>query len=262
MHKGCNFFKSSSYRQKQLDKRIRIGNRKQLDLTCAEICVASTLFLLFLTLCEPVASESFPPPAPNQHIVDWETSIYVSSTNPERTVFINITEYDAKQIVKNITMEFREPVTYVSFTLNVLGKKPSYIGALNNSTVLQYYAIKCSTGSVEKIAKVKMDFAIEKVATQKRDYDEVALVLYRYNGNKMEECSTEKVGEDETFLYFKSDTKGSNFVVAIGGITSSLWWLVVLLIVLVALVSLLVIYGRRSYKFAKISKMLRAGYGK
>ncbi len=252
MLKRCNFFKSSSYRQKQ-DKRIRINYRRQLDLT-AKICVTFTLFLLFLTLCEPVASESFPPPAPNQHFVDWETFISVSLTTPESTVFINVTEYDAKQIVKNITMGFCEPVTYASFTLNVLGKKPSYVGTLNNSTVLQYYAIKCLTGAVDKIANVKIDFAIEKDTMQKRDYDEVALVLYRYNGKKMEECSTEKVGEDETFLYFKSDTKGSNFVIAIGGIASSLWWFVVLLIVAVALVTLLGIYVRRSYKFTKIRR--------
>jgi PGF-pre-PGF domain-containing protein len=262
MLKSCNFFRSSYYRHKQLDERIRKNNRKPWCLTCAKAYAGFTVFLLFLSLCEPAAAESFPPPAPNQHIVDWETFISVSLTTPASYVFINVTEYDAKQIVKNITMEFREPVTHVSFTLNVLGKRPSYVEALDNSTFLQYYAITFLTGVTDKIANVKMDFAIEKDAEQKMDYDEVTLVLYRYNGEKMEECSTEKTGEDEAFLYFKSDTKGSNYVAAIGGVMPSLWWFAVVLIAVMALIALLGIYGRRRFKLANIRKTLRTWYGK
>ena len=158
-------------------------------------------------------------------------------------------------MLKNVTVEFCEPVSYVSFTWKVLSKRPSYLDALDNSTVLQYYAITFSTAAVDQLRNVQMDFAIEKDAEPKRNADEENLILYRYNGEKMEECTTEKVGEDDEFVYFRTETEGSSsYVVVTGGITSLPWWFAVVLIVVAALITLIGIYCYKKFKSTNLRK--------
>lgn len=222
-------------------------------------CIIFTVFGLLLSLYGPVCAYYFPP-VPSKHIIIDETSISVALTPPASTVLINVTKYDAKQIVKNITIDFREPVTFVSFTLKVLSKRPSYVGPLDNSTNLKYYAITFSTGATNEIANVKMDFAIKKNTTRKTNISEETLVLYRFDGENMQECSTEKVAEDDKFLYFKTNTEGSSYVVATGGISSP--WFDVVILVAAALIAVTVIYGYRRSKLARPRKMLGIGYGK
>lgn len=225
----------------------------------ARTCIIFTVFGLLLSLCGPVSAYYFPP-VPSKHIIISETSISVLLAPPASTVFINVTKYDAKQFVKNITIELCEPVTFLSFTLRVLSKRPSYVSSLDNSANLKYYAITFSTGITDEIANVKMAFAIRKNAVQRTNISEVTLVLYRFDGENMQESSMEKVAEDDDFLYFETNTEGSSFVVAIGGI-SSLWFAVVI-IVAVALVAITAIYGYRRSKLTRLKKTLGIRYGK
>lgn len=255
MPKSCSLFKSSSYRRKTGEK-IKTSNRKPWRITRTRTCIIFTVFSLLLSLCGPVCADSFPP-APPQHIVVEETCISVSLTTLSSTVFINVTEYDAKQIVKNITIEFLEPVTYVSFTLNVLSDKPSYVNALKNATVLQYYTITFLSANSVKIVNVEMYFAIEKSAEQKRDVDEETLVLYRYDRGKIEKCLTEKIEEDENFLYFKTKTEGASYVAVTGALMSSPWWFIAEIIAVAVLVTVIGIYVYRRFKLANLRKMVR-----
>ena len=202
-------------------------------------------------------------PPPPQKIVITETSISVSLTTPANTVFINVTEYDAGQIVKNVTVEFREPITYVDFALDVLSGDPSYVGTwrnktlpYSNETILQYYLIRFLTAPVDKITKVTMVFAVEKAAAQERD-KEITLTLYRYDGRKMEECPTEKFEEDDAFLYFKTTTAGSAYVAIIRVLMPAPWRLVVVIIAMIALMVAIGIYGYRRFKLANQRKMVK-----
>jgi len=242
-------------------KKIKINNRTPWRITLARTRITFTVFLLLLSLCGKVGADSFPPASPQQTVVE-ETCISVSLTTPASTTFINVTKYDAKQIVKNITLEFREPVTYVSFTLKVLSEKPSYVDALNNSTVLQYYTITFLTGLTDKIANVKMDFAIKKDTGQKSAVDEETLVLYQYDGEKMVECPMEKVAEDDAFLYFRTETDGSSYVAVTGGIATLPWWFAMFVLAVVALIVIIGVCGYRRFKLAHQREMLRIGYGK
>ena len=261
MPKSCVLFKSPS-RGRKIDEKLEKDSRKLWRGMRTKTCIIFAVFGLLLSLCGPVGAYYFPP-VPSEHLVVRETSASVSLATPARTVFINVTEYDAKQIVKNVTVEFYEPVDYVSFTWKVLIKRPSYIGSLDNSTILHYYAITFSTGATDEIANVKMDFAIKKDAAQQTVFSEENLVLYRFDGEKMQQCPTEKVAEDGTFLYFKTNTEGSSYVVATGGISSLPWWFAVAVIAaVVALVTAAVIYSDRKSKLAKLRKMLMTVYGK
>lgn len=260
MPESCSLFKSSSHRQKTGEK-TKTHMKKSWRATCTRTCSIFIMFSILLSLCGTVSGDSFPP-EPSQHIIIEETCVSVSLTTPANTAFINVTEHDAKQIVKNVTVEFHEPSTYVSFTLQVLSKRPSYVGPLDNSTLLKYYAIMFSTGVTNETANVKMDFAIEKDAEQENCADEKTLVLYRYDGEEMQECPTEKVGEDDEFLYFRTNTEGASYVAVTGGVNSSPWWLAVVILAAVALTTVIGIYGYRKSKLAKLRKILRTVYGK
>jgi PGF-pre-PGF domain-containing protein len=261
MLKSRSLLKSPSHKQKLFEKHEQ-DREKQRRITATRTFVIFAVFALLLSLCAPVGADSFPP-TPSKHIIVDETCISVSLTTPASTVFINVTEYDAKQMLKNVTAEFCEPVSYVSFTWKVLSKRPSYLDTLDNSTVLKYYAITFSTGAVGQLGNVKMDFAIEKDAEPKRNGDEENLILYRYNGEKMEECTKEKVEEDNEFVYFRTETEGaSSYIVVTGGITSSPWWFAVVIIAVAALITLIGIYGYKKFKLTNLRKTSGTAHGK
>jgi PGF-pre-PGF domain-containing protein len=259
MPKSRNLFKYSSYRRKP-DEKIKPNNKKLWRIACARTCIVFTVCSLLLSLCGPVGADRFLP-ALSQDIVIEETCVSVSLTTPASTVFINITEYTAQQIVKNITVEFREPVAYVSFTIDVLSDKPPYEGIPRNETVLQYYAIRFSTDLADKITSVTMVFAVEKAAAQERD-GEVTLVLYRYDGGKIEECPAEKVEEDYAFLYFKTETEGSSYIAVTRVLMPAPWWLAVAIIATIVLATVIGIYAYRRGKLANLTKLMETWHGK
>jgi PGF-pre-PGF domain-containing protein len=259
MPKCSSLFKFSSYRRK-IDNRIRICIEQPCCITHAGICGTFVVFLLLLSLCGKVSADYFPPAPPQQTVID-ETSIHVTLATPATTVFISVSKYDVYQIIKNITLEFYEPVTYISFTLKVLGEKPSYVGSLDNSTALDYYTINFLSGLIDNIANVEMDFAIEKDNEQKSAGNEETLVLYQYDGEKMVECPTEKVAEDYAFLYFRTQTDGSSYVAVTGGLAPLPWWFAVFVIGVAALI-VVIVYGCRRVSLTHLREMLRTGYGK
>lgn len=222
---------------------------------CARTCIVFAVFSLLLSLCGTVGADSFLPVLP-QGIIIEETCVSVSLTTPASTVFINVTEYDPQQIVKNITLEFLEPVAYVSFTLDVLNDRPSYEGIPRNETVLQYYTISFLTDLADKITSVTMVFVVEKAAAQERD-EEVTLVLYQYDGGKIEECPAEKFEEDDAFVYFKTETEGLSYVAVTQVLMPAPWWLVVAIIAMAALMAVIGIYVYRRVKLANLRKMVK-----
>ncbi len=263
MPKSCSLFKSSSYRQKQGEK-LETGNRKPRRIMCTRTCVVFIVFSLLLS-CGLVGADyvMLPPP---QEIVITETNISVSSTTPTYAVFINVTEYDARQIVKNITVEFREPVTHFGFAIDLLNDRPTYtamprnetVREYSNETVRAYYLLRFLMKPTDEITNVAMVFAVEKKAAQKQD-EEITLTLYQYNGRKMEEVTAEKFEEDDAFLYFKTTAAGSAYVAITRVLTPTmLWWPVVVIIVMAALMVAIGIYVYRRFKLANLRKMVKA----
>ena len=211
---------------------------------------------------EQASAVSFPP-VPSKHIVVDETCISVSLSSPLSTIFINVTEYDALQILKNVTAEFCEPITFVGLKWSVLSKRPSYIDGLGSLSDLHYYSITFSMDDTSEVATVKMDFEIEKDTEQKKDVEEETLLLYRYNGEKMEECNVEKVMEEnDDFLYFRTELEGSSsYVLVTMGEESPSWWFAMAIIVVVALITLIGVYCCKKFKLTDLRKTSRTAHG-
>ena len=232
-------------------KKIKSNNRKPRRIANTRTWIVLAVFSLLLPFYGLVGAD-YVMPAPPQKIVTTETSISVSLTTPTRTVFINVTEYDARQIVKNVTVEFLEPVTYVGFALEVLSDRPFYTGIPRNETVLQYYIIRFLTDFADEITNVTMFFAIEKAASQEKN-ENVTLMLYRYDGRKNEEILVEKT-EDDTFSYFKTTTEGSAYIAITRAIVPTFWWPVVVIIALAALITVIGICDYRRFRLTKLRK--------
>jgi PGF-pre-PGF domain-containing protein len=231
-----------------------LGSRKPLCAGCARTCIILTLFSLLTSFCVVHADYVMLPPP--QEIVVTETNISESSTIPARIFFINVTNYDAKQIVKNITVDFREPVTHIDFAIEVLNDRPTYAGMprnetvreYSNDTVLQYSLIRFLTAQSDKITNVTMIFAVEKAAAREKD-EGVTLSLYRYDGREMQEIPIENYEEDDAFLYFNTTTIGSAYVAITRVLkpTTLWWWPVVVIITVTALMAIgvgIIIYRR------------------
>ena len=262
MPKICSL-KSYSHRRKLCEK-LKTDNRKSWCITRNRACIVFAMLSLLLSFCGLVGADYILLPPP-QDIVVTETTISVSLTTPTHTVFINVAEYDARQIVKNITVEFREPVTYSGFAIELLNDRPTYAAMprnetfreYSNETVRGYYLLRFVMKPTDEITNVTMVFAVEKNATQKQD-EEITLTLYRYNGRKMEEVPAEKFEEDDTFSYFETKTAGSAYVAITRVLLpSTLWWPVVVIIAMAALMAAIGIYAYRRFKLANLKKMVK-----
>ncbi len=250
MLKSFSLFKFSSYRRK-LGEKIKTSNRKPWQNTRTRACTIFTVFSILLSLCGPAGADYFPPAPPPSNIVK-ETWVSASLTTPASTVCINITEYDVQQMVKNIIIEFREPVTYISFVIDILKDKPFVANAPSTGPVIQYYAIRFLTELADKITNVTIVFAIKKAAIKSRNVDEDNLLHYQYDGSKFEMCPTEKVGEDETFFYFTTETKVSPYFAIAGAAVINPWWFA---IVTIAAISLFTVIGIRVYRRRKLTHL-------
>jgi PGF-pre-PGF domain-containing protein len=256
MPRRYGFPKASSHRRKTCEK-LEANSRKPWRIACTRICIILTMFSLFFSFYGLVGAD-YVMPAPPQEIVITETSISLSFTTPSRSVFINVTEYNACPIVKNVTVDFREPVTYIGFILEVLSESPNYEDLPRNETVfqqykdsaLQYYTIRLLTEHADEITNVKMIFALEKTTAQERDA--VTLSLYQYDGRNMEECQTEKFEEDSAFSYFRTATAGSSYIAITRVLTPTPWWFVVVIIAIIALLAVMGIYMYKRFKLTNL----------
>ena len=259
MLKSFSLFKFSSYRRK-LGEKIRTS-RKPWRNTRIRACTILAVFSILLSLCGAAGADYFPPAPPPSNIVK-ETWVSASFAIPASAVSINITEYDVQQMVKNITIEFREPVTYISFVIDVLKDKPFVANALSTVSVIQYYSIRFMTELTDKIKNVTIVFAIKKAAIKSRNVEEGTLMHYQYDGNKFEMCPTEKVGEDDTFLYFTTETKVSPCFAVAGAAVINPWWFAIGIIAVTIFFIVIGMYVYKRFKPTNLPNLVRTRYGK
>jgi PGF-pre-PGF domain-containing protein len=192
-------------------------------------------------------ADYFPPALPESNIVS-QTVVSAALTIPTATVYINVTQYDAQQMVKNITMDFREPISYVSLVIDLLKDKPLIVNAPKTAPIIQYYDIRYLTEVADKISNITVVFAVEKATLQKESVKEDALLLYQYNGSRFEVCQIQKVAEDKTYLFFSTETTVYPLFVITGATVPSPWWSSLLPIAGVPLLAIVGIYVYKRYK--------------
>jgi PGF-pre-PGF domain-containing protein len=234
----------------------KVSSRKSLRRSHNK-AVTILVFLLFLaSFCGSAGADYFSPAPPSSNTVN-QTYVSVALTTPATKVHINVTEYDAQQMVKNMTIDFSEPINYIGLVIDVLKDKPLIVNEPNTGPIIQYYDIRYLTELEDKVTKVTMVFAVEKAALQNMSVEEDSLLLYQYNGNKFVVCPIQKVAENKTYLFFKTETTGHPLFAITGGTVPSPWWSSILPIAIITLLAIIGIYVYKSLRLNRRPKPVR-----
>ncbi len=203
-----------------------------------------------LSFCRHANADYFPPALPASNIVN-QTLVSAAFPTPLTAVYVNVTEYDPQQMVKNITVDFQEPISYFSLYIDLLKDKPLIVNAPKTAPIIQYFDIRYLTELADKISNVTVVLAVERAALQNVSVKENSLLLYQYNGSQFSEVRPIKNSiENETYLLFSTETTAYSLFVITGSTVPSPWWTSVLPIASLPFLAIVVIfvYKRRKPK--------------
>lgn len=248
-------FTTSSYRGKLL-QTIRGKNDEKSRSRCRKIGIVLASLLISLSFFGYTKADYFSPAPPADNLLN-QTFVTVSLTNPATTVYINVTEYDVQQMVKNITIDFSEPITYVGLVIDVLKDKPLILNAPKTAPIIQYYDIRYLTGLENKITNVTVSFALEKAILQNMSIEENALLHYQYNESRFDPCLIRKIGENKTYLFFETVTIVSPCFAIAGAAEPTPWWSFLMPIAVAILLTIVGIYVIRRYRLNHADKTRR-----
>jgi len=218
------------------------------------ITVTILAVLLVFASATNTTLAQYSPPTPPTAIIIRETPITVSYTEPQRSITIDITQFDPEQVVKKITLTLKEPAPTASFTIYLLAERPQEVPEPKGEVALLYFTIRAHEALLENIDSAKITFAIEKTLVRERGVDEKTIKLDGLFEGALQELPTKKVDEDERFLFFEAESPGlSHFPVTyvvtpfLRYITPFLWWIGVIIVVVVAAIIVAEMYLRKKY---------------
>ncbi len=228
------------------DAKTDYKRQKQFRHVAASIGLAICLISIFV--CGPANADYFPPALPASNIAN-QTLVSAALLRPSTTVYVNVTEYDPQQMVRNITVDFQEPISYVSLYVDLLKDKPLIVHAPKTAPIIQYFDIRFLTELADKISNVTVVLAVERATLQNMSVKETSLLLYQYNGSQFSEIHLiEIVAENETYLLFSTETTAYSLFVITGSTAPSPWWFSVLPIASVPFLAIVGIFVYRRYK--------------
>lgn len=255
MYTNSSLLAKRSLRGK-LNEDTRTNSNKQPRTRSLAANIVLTAFLISLIFYGTASADYFSPSLPASNIVS-QTFVSAALTTPATTVYINVTEYDAQQMVKNITIGFREPVSYVSLIIDILKEKPLIVNAPTTTPIVQYYNIRYLTELVDKITNVTIAFAVEKATLQNMSVEEDSVLLYQYNGSRFGACPIQRVGENKTFLFFETETTTYPLFAITGTTVPTSWWSFFLPIAVIAVLAIIGIYVYKRYRPNRLRNPVR-----
>ncbi len=225
----------------------KVSSRKSQRRSHNKAATFLVFLLVLVSFCGSAGADSFSPAPPSSNIVN-QTYVSVALTTPATKVHVNVTEYDAQQMVKNITLDFSEPTKYIGLVIDVLKDKPLVVNAPKTGPIIQYYDIRYLTVLEDKITKVTMVFAVEKATLQNMSVEEDSLLFYQYNGNEFVVCPIQKVAENKTYLFFKTETTAYPLFAITGATVPASWWSSLLPIAVITLLAMIGIYVYKRHR--------------
>jgi PGF-pre-PGF domain-containing protein len=240
----------------KLNGDARRNIKKQPRITYGNVGIILAVFLILLFFCGTANADYFPPALPASNIVS-QTFVSAALTTPATTIYINVTECDTQQIVKNITLNFQEPISYVSLYIDLLKEKPLIVNAPKTAPIIQYFDIRYLTELADKISNVTVVFAVEKATLQNVSAKEDSLLLYQYNGSRFVICPIQKVAENKTCLFFSTETTVYPLFAITGSTVPSPWWSSLLPVAAVPLLAIIAVYFYKRSKLKTPAKPVR-----
>lgn len=252
--------KTCSQRGK-LEEDGRKNSAEKPRCRCSKTGIVLALLIISLSFFGYTKADYFSPAPPAKNLIN-QTFVSVALTTPATTVYINVTEYDAQQMVKNITIDFSEPITYVGLVIDVLKDKPLIINAPKTIPIIQYYDIRYLTRIEDSITNVTIAFALERATLQNMSIEENTLLHYQYNGSEFDPCLTRKIGENKTHLFIETETKVSPCFVITGSTIPAPLWSYIVPIVAATFLAIVGVYVIRRYRLNHLGELWRTQNGK
>lgn len=146
-------------------------------------------------------------PEPSSNIESKELAQnFVTSENhirfdfPGNTTPVTAVEFNAKKNAGKVTV-----------TVEMLKNRSVLVSGLPEGEVYRYFNIWAGSSgfvSPENIQNLTINFRVEKDWLSENEIDPVSVSLYRYSTSNWTELFSRVTGEDESFLYFESETPG------------------------------------------------------
>ena len=174
------------------------------------------IFLIVLQFASKVytpAYAQYQPPEPPIDIVVIVTQISLSFTEPKNVVTIIVTDFDKDQVVKELTIHLKEPMSYLMFTIYLLSDKPPEI-PVPSELVMIYFIIRAREDLLMNIEKATIIFRVKDELIEDMGVDEDNLFLNRYTQNIWNKYNAMKIGREDQFSLFQVETPGlSHFAI-------------------------------------------------
>ena len=128
----------------------------------------------------------------------------------EEKTYENITageEVKVELIDKELTITFKKNVSRVKITAKEFVQKPADIPDAPR-IVFKYLEYHIENVSAEDVGKITIPFDVPKSWITSENIDPVTVRLNRYYEDVWKPLPTEKVGEDDEYIYYSADTEG------------------------------------------------------
>lgn len=147
-------------------------------------------------------------PAVNQSTKVWQIM------TPGAASIMKITNKDLG--IKQISITVSNPANNVEITVKKLSKQPATITKTITGKVYKFLEVTKKNLQDANLAKVEMEFMVEKTWLNSNNIDEGTVRLYRYSGTDWAALSTAKTGGDTNYMYYTAASPGLS-VFAIAG---------------------------------------------
>ena len=189
---------------------------------CANACLIKLALLMLLAGSSiPAKAQYFPavPPAP---VVMRQTPVTVSYNQPQKTLVIDVSQYDPDQVLKKMTINLKEAVRSASFTIYALSQKPPEVLDPKESP-LYYFTVRVERALLEKADKVTMRFTVSKLVIDERKMTIETIALNRFYEGQWQQLPTKLVEKGQTTILFEAESQGLSHFAVTGTIQASLF---------------------------------------
>lgn len=212
--------------------------------------------LLTLTSAPSAAVVQYLPPVPPEPIIIRETPITVFYVEPQRVVTINVTQFDPLQVVRELQITFIEPVLTVILTIYHLEQRPPEVPEPKDVALL-YFTIRAHKALLEIVEKANITFVVERAVVEEKGVDVETIVLNGFFEGVWQSLPTEKIAEDEVFLYFEAESPGLSHFVATGVAVPPPfpWWIIAIIVIVMVVVAAAIVICLYRRRIAKVGEL-------
>ena len=133
-----------------------------------------------------------------------EISKTLSEIKPEKPLAVEIEKGD----VQSIEIKVKKVIRDANISIERIPRKPTHIGVTPPGNIYGYLEISAEDIVQKNVDKVTIQFKVKKSWVAENNIDVNTIKLNRYSGGEWNALATEKIDEDEVYVYFEAESPG------------------------------------------------------